>query len=219
MVFTCVAKEVWSNMAGVVSIWIQAILTIAITTLAWKDQPVSRTAEHIYLGVTTGNLVVMAWGNILTVGIAKIRGGAIIYIMAILLGVLTYARYSEKFFWLYRYPIALIMGIGVGTSMRGLVGASFLDQIRDSFFNLYVQGDALTSFNNGVQLIVLLSCLLYFIFTIREARGPVASKVSRFGRYALMAALGYSFANTIATRVNQYAGRISFLLLEWLGLG
>lgn len=205
-------------MTDLVSIWIQAILTIAITTLAWKDQPVSKFAEHIYLGVITGNLLVMAWGNILTVGVSKVQRGAVVYILAILLGIITYARYSDKYFWLYRYPIALIVGIGVGTSMRGLVGASFLDQIYDSFFNLYVPGNAVASFNNTVQLIILLSCLLYFIFTVKGSRGPGADKISKFGRYALMAALGYSFANTISTRVNQYAGRIAFLVHEWLGL-
>ncbi|MFQ6053148.1 MAG: hypothetical protein ACE5OO_02815, partial [Candidatus Bathyarchaeia archaeon] len=192
---------------------------IAITTLAWKDQPVAKTAEHIYLGVVTAHLTVMAWRNIRTIGISKIAAGNIVYIIAILLGVMAYARYSKKYFWIYRYPIALIVGIGIGTSMRGLVGGSFLDQIKDSFFNLAVPGDAMASFNNLVMLVTLLSCMIYFIFTIRGTRSAVGVKLSTYGRYAMMAAFGYSFANTIATRINQYAGRISFLVLEWLQLG
>jgi hypothetical protein len=145
-----------------------------------------------------------------------VTAGNYLYILAILLGLLTYARYSKTYFWVYRYPIALVMGIGVGTAMRGLVGGSFLDQIRDSFFHLSVPGDAMASVNNVIFFVILLSSLSYFLFTIRAMRSETALRLSTLGRYAMMGAFGYSFANTIATRINQYAGRIAFLLIDWL---
>ena len=203
-------------MADVLSIWIQALLTIMITTLAWKDQPVSRLANHIYTAVVVANLTVVAWGNIMNIGINKITAGNYVYVIAILLGIMTYARYSKANFWMYRYPIALVMGIGVGTSMRGLVGGSVLDQIRNSFFQLSVPGDAMQSLNNILSVVILLSALSYFLFTIKATRSETAMRFSAIGRYAMMGAFGYSFANTIATRINQYAGRIAFLLIDWL---
>lgn len=206
-------------MADVIGLWISAILTIMITTLAWKDTPVSRTAEHIYLGVITANTIVMAWGNIDSIGIQKIMSGQIIYILPVILGIMAYARYSKENFWIYRYPIALVVGIGVGTAMSGLVGGSVIDQIRSSFWNLNVPGDIGASLNNLIMVVTLVSAMMYFIFTIKATRSPIAIKLSTFGRYAMMAAFGYSFANTIATRINQYAGRIAFLMLEWLQLG
>jgi hypothetical protein len=206
-------------MADVIGLWISAILTIMITTLAWKDTPVSKTAEHIYVGVVTANSIVMAWGNIDSVGIQKIFAGQIWYILPVILGIMAYARYSKQNFWIYRYPIALVVGIGVGTAMRGLVGGSVLDNIKASFWNLNVPGDIGASLNNLVMVVTLVSAMIYFIFTIKAARGPLATQLSTFGRYAMMAAFGYSFANTIATRINQYAGRIAFLMLEWLQLG
>jgi hypothetical protein len=204
---------------SMIELTIQAILTIAITTLAWRDTPVSKTAEHIYVGVITANTIVMAWRSIITTGWNNIIGGQIVYILPVILGLMAYFRYSRENFWVYRYPIALVVGIGVGTAMRGLVGGSVLDQIKDSFFSLNVPGNAMGSLNNLIQLVILISCLIYFVFTIKAARGPLTTQLSTFGRYALMAAFGYSFANTIATRINQYAGRIAFLLLEWLQLG
>ena len=206
-------------MADVIGLWISAILTIMITTLAWKDTPVSRTAEHIYLGVITANTIVMAWGNIDSIGIQKIMSGQIVYILPVILGVMAYARYSKENFWIYRYPIALVVGIGVGTAMSGLVGGSVIDQIKSSFWNLNVPGDIGASLNNLIMVVTLVSAMMYFIFTIKATRSPIAIKLSTFGRYAMMAAFGYSFANTIATRINQYAGRIAFLMLEWLQLG
>ncbi len=206
-------------MVDTLSIWIQAILTIGITTLAWKDQPVSKMTEHLYLGSTTANVIVMAWRDIYTKGIIRITGGEIIFVLACALGVLTYARYSRKYFWVYRYPIALVVGIGVGTAMRGLVGGSFIDQLRDSFIRLAVPGDAMASLNNIIFFAILVTSLSYFLFTIKASRSGVALRLSAIGRYAMMAAFGYSFANTIATRINQYAGRIAFLMLEWLQLG
>lgn len=207
------------KMADPISMTIQALLTIAITSLAWKDQPVSQTAEHIYLGIMTANSIVMAWRNIYTIGINKIIAGQIIFVLAIALGLLTYARYFREYFWLYRYPIALVVGIGIGTAMRGLVGGSFLDQIRDSFIQLSTPGDLMGSVNNVIFFAILLSSLSYFLFTIRASRSGAAMQLSSIGRYAMMAAFGYSFANTLATRINQYAGRVAFLILEWLQLG
>jgi hypothetical protein len=204
---------------SMIDLTIQAILTIAITTLAWRDTPVSKTAEHIYVGVITANLIINAWRSVVSTGWNNLIGGQIIYIIPIILGLMAYFRYSKDNFWVYRYPIALVVGIGVGTAMRGLVGGSVVDQIKDSFFSLNVPGNAMGSLNNLIQLVILVSCLVYFVFTIKAARGPLTTQLSTFGRYALMAAFGYSFANTIATRINQYAGRIAFLLLEWLQLG
>jgi hypothetical protein len=203
-------------MADVLQIWIQALLTIGITTLAWKDQPVSRMANHIYTGVVVANSTILAWGNIMNIGVNKITAGNFIYVIAVLLGILTYARYSKANFWMYRYPIALVMGIGVGTAMRGLVGGSVLDQIRNSFFQLSVPGDAMQSVNNILSVVILLSALSYFLFTIKATRSETAMRFSALGRYAMMGAFGYSFANTIATRINQYAGRIAFLMIDWL---
>jgi hypothetical protein len=204
---------------SMIDLTIQAILTIAITTLAWRDTPVSKTAEHIYVGVITANLIINACRSVVSTGWNNLIGGQIIYIIPIILGLMAYFRYSKDNFWVYRYPIALVVGIGVGTAMRGLVGGSVVDQIKDSFFSLNVPGNAMGSLNNLIQLVILVSCLVYFVFTIKAARGPLTTQLSTFGRYALMAAFGYSFANTIATRINQYAGRIAFLLLEWLQLG
>jgi lipoprotein signal peptidase len=204
---------------SMIDLTIQAILTIAITTLAWRDTPVSKTAEHIYVGVITANLIVNAWRSIVSTGWNNLIAGQIIYIIPVILGLMAYFRYSKDNFWVYRYPIALVVGIGVGTAMRGLVGGSVVDQIKNSFFSLNVPGNAMGSLNNLIQLVILVSCLVYFVFTIKAARGPLTTQMSALGRYALMAAFGYSFANTIATRINQYAGRIAFLLLEWLQLG
>ena len=206
-------------MADVIGLWISAILTIMITTLAWKDTPVSKTAEHIYLGVITANSIVMAWGSIDSSAIQKIMSGQILYIIPVILGIMAYARYSKENFWIYRYPIALVVGIGVGTAMSGLVGGSVIDQIKASFWNLNVPGDIGASLNNLIMVVTLVSAMVYFVFTIKATRSPIALKFSTFGRYAMMAAFGYSFANTIATRINQYAGRIAFLMLEWLQLG
>jgi hypothetical protein len=165
---------------------IPAILTIMITTLAWKDTPVSKTAEHIYLGVITANTIVQAWGNIDSIGIQKIMSGQIIYIIPVILGIMAYARYSKENFWIYRYPIALVVGIGVGTAMSGLVGGSVLDNIKASFWNLNVPGDIGASLNNLIMVVTLVSAMIYFIFTIKAARSPIATQLSTIGRYAMM---------------------------------
>jgi len=210
-------------------LWIAAILTIGITSIAFKETLFSRWSERSYLATATA--VSIAWfpTNLDRYILKRISpggvwtpigptGGYIFVVFAVLVGLMAYGRYSRKYFWLYRYMLSLGVGTGVGVAMRGAIGANFIDQIKATFLNLLVPGDVYTSFNNIVMWVTVLSCLSYFIFTIKTIEHPTARMVSLLGRYLLMIAFGVSFGIANPTRINQYAGRIVFLLQEWLKL-
>lgn len=197
------------------SIWIMAFFTIAITTLAFKDNPLAKFAEHTFLAAQAGNLVTMAWRNVNQIGISGLMKGSVLMIIPLLFGIALYTRYSKQYIWVSRYPTALMVGIGTGVTVRGFVEFQFTQQIVDTF-------KPLNSFNNIFFVFTVVVCLTYFVYSLTP-KNPAFEKpmsyISTTGRYLMMMAFGASMANTVITRVGQYAGRIMFLLYDWLGLG
>jgi len=197
------------------SIWVMAFFTIAITSLAFRDNPLAKFAEHTFLAATAGNLVTMAWRNVYNIGLQPLMKGSVIMLVPILFGVALYTRYSKEYMWVSRYPTAMMVGIGTGVTVRAFVEFQFIQQIIDTF-------KPLNSFNNIFFVATVIICLTYFIYSLTpksQALEKSMSYVTRLGRYLMMVAFGASMANTVITRVGQYAGRIMFLLYDWLGLG
>jgi len=197
------------------SIWIMAFFTIAITSIAFRDNPVSKFAEHAFLAAQAGHLVTMAWGNITKIGIQPLMKGSVIMLIPLLLGIALYTRYTTRYLWISRIPTAMMIGIGTGVTVRGFVEFQFTQQIIDTF-------RPLNSFNNIFFVFAVVICLTYFVFSLIPEHpvieGPM-SNVATAGRYLMMIALGAAMANTLTQRVGQYAGRVMFLLYDWLGLG
>jgi hypothetical protein len=197
------------------SIWIMAFFTIAITSLAFRDNPAAKLAEHTFLAASAGNYVVMAWRNINQIGISGLMKGSIILVIPILFGIALYTRYTKRYIWVSRYPTAMMVGIGTGVTVRGFVEFQFTQQIVDTF-------KPLNSFNNIFFVVTVIICLYYFIYSLTPQNPAIAKPlgyISTAGRYLMMMAFGATMANTVITRVGQYAGRIMFLLYDWLGLG
>ena len=201
------------------SLWLQAIITLAVGTIYWKDNPFGKWGEHVWIGTLIGNLSVMGLKAIYEIGFNRIFNGAFIYIIAILMGLATLTRYSSRYRWLSRYPAALLVGIGTGISVRAVPEASITKQISALYTPLFVL-DPITSINNILIFIITILGIFYFTFTVRPlAAGKIPEKLRIIARYVFMAAFGVTFATVVVTRFNQYAGRVMFLLFDWLGLG
>ncbi len=86
-------------------------------------------------------------------------------------------------------------------------------------------GDADTSpwsdviLHNWLFVIVLLTVMSYFFFSIRPESGvgKVQTQAASLGRWFLMIAFGAMFGNTVMARLSLFIGRVQFLLHEWLG--
>lgn len=202
-----------------IGVWIAALLTIGITSLAFKDNPMSKWAEHTWLGSYAAYFVVISIKNIVDLGLTPLSRGGIDVLIPIVLGLLLYARYSKGYLWVSRYPTAMMVGIGTGVTMRGFLEAQFLDQIRATIMMPLITPDPMTNINNLIFLLTVIICLLYFVFTVNPVQTYIANRTNTIARLIMMAAFGASFANTVVSRVGQYSGRLTFLLFTWLGLG
>lgn len=205
--------------ATVVQIWMAAIFTIVIYSIVFRDNVIFKFAEYTFVGAAAGHGLVYGVDNIIRYGWNPLIGGSYLYIVVFILGILLFTRYHKSLFWLSRYPLAVMVGLGIGLSMRSVITTQFIAQIK-STAALKVLGakDALTGFNNLLFIVIVLSVIYFFIFTFPEVQKGGLGVIPKFARYAMMAAFGYSFSNTVLSRYNMIFGRINFVMTEWLPL-
>jgi hypothetical protein len=109
-----------------------------------------------------------------------------------------------------------MVGIGIGLSMRAPVTTEFIPQIISTAHLRVLGTDDWTGFSN--LLFIVLTVVYFFIFTFPNMHEGGLGIISRLARYGMMAAFGYSFANTVLSRSNMMFGRLDFLMNQWLPL-
>jgi len=202
----------------VIQIWLAALFTIWIYSIAFRDNDFFKFAEYTFVGAAAGHSLVYGVDNIRRYGLDNLLGGSYLYIIAFLLGIILYARYHPQYFWLSRYPLSVMVGIGIGLSMRAVVTAEFITQIKaTASINLFA-GDLYTLISNWIFIILVLTTIYFFIFTIPEAHEGGLGIIPQIARYGMMAAFSYSFANTVLSRYNMIFGRLDFLYNSWIPL-
>jgi hypothetical protein len=149
----------------------------------------------------------------------NLMGGAYLYIVVFLLGILLYSRYHPEYFWVSRYPLSIMVGLGIGLSMRAVVTAEFITQIRSTAaIKVLGVADPIQAISNLIFIILVVSTTYFFIFTFPKAHEGGLGVIPMIARYGMMAAFSYSFANTVLSRYNMIFGRLDFLYVQWLPL-
>jgi hypothetical protein len=220
-----------------VGIWVAALLTLAIFSFLYKDNPVYKLAEHIFVGVAAGYTVAYTFWNVFVKNLWSplVRGeieppaeGAWYWlhpdlwrwflIIPAVLGIFFFTRFSAKLSWLSRWSIAFLVGAYAGVNLTGYFQSDLVIQTEATF----VQLNPLTTPGgwNTVLLINLpiligvLASLTYFFFS-KPHTGFIGG-TARLGIWFLMAAFGASFGYTVMARISLFIGRLQFLFHEWL---
>lgn len=203
-------------------IWISALLSLAVFSFLYKDNPFYRFAEHLFIGVANGYAVTFYWHNILvpTLFDPLFRQGKLLYIIPFIIGILYFTRFIPRISWLVRIPIGITIGYYVGVSIPATTQAFIIKQI---------QGTVLTSTNfqawnagswgivwSVIVFIGVLCSLSYFYFS-KEHKG-VLGVTSRIGIVFVMIGFGAAFGYTVMARISLLIGRLQFLLGDWLGI-
>ncbi len=196
-------------------IWIAAFLTIAATSFVFRDNFVFKISQFTFIGVAAGHNIVMGVKNIRDYGWSHLAGGEIIYVVVFILGVLLYARFSGEYYWLYRYPIAFMVGNGVGISIRAAIHSDFIKNIAATASPL-VASTSMGTINSIIIFVGCVAALSHFVFTYEGIHKGTIGFVPKLGRWMMLMAFGASFGNTVMTRFGMYQGRILFLLRDWL---
>jgi hypothetical protein len=137
----------------------------------------------------------------------------------LLLGLLFLSRFFPKIAWLSRYPMAYLLGIGVGMAMPLNFQTQILGQIQASIIPVIALADGTINWPRtigNISLILgILSVLYYFFFSLKK-EDPFSRGITKVGIAYLMIGFGASFAFTIMARVSLLIGRVEFLKEEWV---
>jgi hypothetical protein len=165
----------YSPLATTIGIWIAVGLTIAIYSFLYKDNPFYKLAEHLYIGVSTGYLIVIAWTDSIEALLVEpllhpSSSGSYIVIIPGFLGLLMFTRYFKKFAWFSRIPLAFLIGYGAGLAAPPTIQAYLIRHagitIAPIFNPLQFSLNPMSSLF-GILSIGFFSTLIYFVQTDR----------------------------------------------------
>jgi len=206
-----------------IGIWIAAILTLAIYSFLYKDNPAYKFAEHIFVGMTAGYTLCIAYYNVLQPNlINELSDHNYWVLIPAFLGLLMFSRFFSNIAWISRIPISFVIGVGAGISIPYSVQGSLMKQSSSTITPL-ITGNmsdiwhifTFADISNILILLGVVSVLFYFFFSIEQNKG--LKYLSKVGIIYLMIFFGASFGYTVMGRVSLVIGRIRFLLVDWLG--
>jgi len=214
-------------------------LTLVMYSFLYRDNPLFKIAENLYVGVALGYGAILTWQQSLKPEIVQplfidpphahaMAMEALRRAVPILLGVLLLTRLSRKHSWMSRYSYTLLVGWGAGISIPIAAHSYILEQLKAAVrplvaaaapagspgFVAWIVGSALPFVGALAVLVGTVTVLFYFFFSV-EHKG-VGGAISRVGIWFLMISFGASFGYTVMGRVSLLIGRVQFLIHEWL---
>ncbi len=215
-----------------------AFLTLATFSFLYKDNPFYKFAEHLVVGASAGYFVIILWHNGLIPKLMYNRlddGSPWLlwldssqpwYLVAALLGILIWTRFSKKYSWISRWPLAVYIGIGAGAAvpleMRARVNEQLSAMMADIEFYDFVRvwfGDVNlldpgTGISQSLVFIGAVCALIYFFFS--TAHTGLIGGMAKFGIWILMIGFGASFGFTVMARISLFINRMQFLDQDWI---
>ena len=162
--------------------WMATGLTLFIFSFLYKDNPLFKLAEHLYVGVSVGYTIVKSYDTVIVHLIVKpiVEQGEIALLIPVAIGLLMLTRYVPRAAWMSRYAFAFIVGVGSGLAIPRTISSFILKQIEDTVrpvmtlpfdkaFDIIVSSEMALAF--GILLsLVLLIALLYFLVRVGIAK-------------------------------------------------
>jgi len=217
-------------MSTTFGVWIAAFLTLGIMSFLYKDNPVYKFCEAVFVGVSAGYwfvvevitvIVPKLWDN---VGIAvhvlqaegKIDWFHWSYLLGGILGVLMLLRLVPKIGWISRWPLAVIVGTTAGLWLVNYLVSNAMVQVRHTIIPIYIAGDLNATIGSIIIVVGTFCGLIYFFFS-KEHKGAFGG-AAKVGIWFIMITFGASFGYTVMSRMSLLIARMDFLVGTWLGL-
>ena len=201
---------------------VAAGFTLALYSFLYKDNPLFKFGEHVYVGVAAAYTFGQVWfpvlyGELLAPILESDADASAKtswwLLVPTLLGLLILTRFSTRLGWLSRIAFAFVVGLGAGFAIPRTISSYILSQIEPTLKPLSMSWDGI---NLLIILVGVVTVLIYFFFSV-EHSGAVG-KASKVGIWFLMISFGASFGYTIMARLSLLIGRVTFLFRDWLGI-
>jgi len=198
------------NIVQVIGIWVAVFLTLMVLSFLYKENPFFRLAEYLTVGLSAGYAFAAALRLFINQSITPIIvGKSYGFIIPLALGAMFYFQFSKKYSNLYRFPLSLAIGYGLGVTLWSWMQTYFVEQIKATITPINFS-DPITAINNLILILGTVLSLSYFLLS-REQKG-VWGGITRAGKYLILLALGAVFGSTVLGRMALLIQRIQFLV-------
>ncbi len=111
--------------------WLGIFLTLCILSFLYKDNPFYKFAEHIFIGVSIGYIIIQQYYNTLRPKLVGELGAAHwLALIPLLLVLLMFVKaLSQRFGWVGRYPLAFVVAFYAGLQINGVTSADIGKQV------------------------------------------------------------------------------------------
>ena len=209
------------NPIDLIGVWVGVFITLMVLSFLYKENPFFRLAEYVFIGLAAGYAFAASLRLFIDQALNPIFvNGNLTFIVPVILGSLFYAQFTKKYSSLYRLPLSLAIGYGLGVTIWSVFATFFVKQVIATMIPLFT-GDVLTTFDNVVLVAGTILSLSYFILH-REQKG-VWGGFTKIGKYFILATLGAVFGSTVLGRMAIIIQRVQFLVgdpaFPWRALG
>jgi hypothetical protein len=203
-------------------VWISAFFTICSFTLLYGDNVLFRIGEYTFAGTVVAHGVITGITTMQSSWYPFFAGQNPLGIISIILAFMSLAVVVRKYAWIASFPIAVMIGVGTGVSVRALVQTDILGNIHATITEagLIFVGNPADGFGYFVRVIFTIVCTAYLLFTV-FLRGPVSKPLSyirTLGKYFFLIYFGLSVGNGVMQLSGLATSAINRLLVQWLGL-
>ena len=207
----------------VLGIWVAAGLTLIFFSFIYKDNPLFRFGEHLYVGVSVGYYVNIQYWNVLVPDVYRPLAIDHNYYVLIptALGLMMLARLIPQISWVSRTSLAVyiggLSGLAIPATISGLLLPQLVGTLRPFSFNNTAPGAHVNipaDINQVILLVGVIATLIFFFFSLEHKKAIGA--ISKVGLLFLMVSFGASFGYTVMARVSLLIGRFQFLIYDWI---
>ena len=190
---------------------VAAILTLAIFSLLYRDNPFYRAAENLLVGVSAGYYVVHYFnaGVIRKFYVPVLQQGELWLLPGGVLGLLILLRLIPRLQWVSRFAIAFYVAAWSGYLIPSILQERVLAQIAGT---IPPAPGTVSAWAFAMALLLLVgvaAILVYFYFSAPHT--GLLGRVSQIGVLFLMVGFGASFGYTVMGRVSLLIGRFQYL--------
>ena len=121
----------------VLGAWVGIFLTMAILSFLYGDNPFYKFAEHLFIGISIGYIVVVQFKNNFWIKLERPMSPWDL-VPALLIAFMFIKLASRRLAWLGRFPLAFVVALYAGQSVTALVGSDLGDQIKTASRSLIV---------------------------------------------------------------------------------
>lgn len=201
--------------------WVAALITLMLFSILYKENPLYRIAEHLYVGTSAAHGIVTTWNNTVKPALTSMPSkGTWWEIIPMVVGLLIYFNMYRPYAWVARIPMGFWIGYNAALVLSARQVIPFFNQMTSSIKPLIAMTKGVfnltQTINNILFVSIVLGVLIYFFFTV-EHKG-IFKYAANYGRLAIMIGFGASFGNTVMARISLLIGRLTFLFSDWLGL-